>query len=134
MRNDWIIVPLAFVCVGCVPVEPVAVSPSIQQPITALPETEPSPVTARLIGSTVAEVDSTATGMWLAMDGIDRAVPGWITDQETGVSAQVDLRPLQGDGIDQISFDALSGLGIREARLVIVDVYYDVSALRVVSD
>lgn len=96
----------------------------------ATEESQPSPVTARLIGSTLAEGALQPDGKWLQMAVIDRSVPGWITDQETGMSTQVELRPLQGDGIDQISLGALMALGIDEARLVIVDVYYDVSAVR----
>jgi len=114
---------------GCVPVEQ---GGGGNDPMlgAATEESQPSPVTARLIGSTLAEGALQPDGKWLQMAVIDRPVPGWITDQETGMSTQVELRPLQGDGIDQISLGALMALGIDEARLVIVDVYYDVSAVR----
>lgn len=97
----------------------------------ALPADEPSPVTARLIGTSLAETVAEPPGRWLAMAGIERPVPGWVTDQETGRSAQVELRPLSGEGIDRISLEALIALGIDEARLVVLDVYYDAAALRV---
>jgi len=129
MLRKWIVPALAGTVIGCAPVAPVG--STVEQVLgPAVEESRPSPVTARLIGSTLAEVSTAGSGKWLAMATVDRRVPGWITDQETGVSTQVELRPLQGDGIDRISLDALRALGIDQARLVIVDVYYDVSALR----
>lgn len=121
---------LAMLTVACEPVGQGAASATDPIPPRGEQEAEPSPVTARLIGSTLAEASADPAGKWLEMAGVDRIVPGWITDQETGVSTQVELRPLTGDGIDRISLDAVRALGIRESRLVIVDVYYDVSALR----
>ncbi|WP_316015584.1 hypothetical protein [Roseobacter sp. HKCCA0434] len=91
--------------------------------------TGPSPITARLVGTSLAEVAVEPQGLWLAIEGIDRALPGWVTDQETGRTVALELRPLGADGLDRISFDAARALGITQARLVIVDVYYDAAAL-----
>ena len=120
----------AAICAACVPPTltetPV---PGAPPPAPAVAGSAPSPVSARLIGATLAEADTSGPGRWVAMAGVDRAIPGWVTDQETGRSAQVELRPLEGAGIDRISLDALLALGVVEARLMVLDVYYDAAAL-----
>lgn len=122
---------LAIMCLvalaACAPrvVAPVAVP----LPASSAVGQGPSPVSGRLVGSTMVEPEVGAPGRWVALADIGRPVQGWITDQETGMSAQVELRPRTEGEIDRISLGALQALGIGTARLVVIDVHYDLSSL-----
>ncbi len=110
---------------ACTPAEQPAPPPT---PNIADPG-QPSPVSGRLIGPTVAEVSVEETGAWLSMAGIQRVVNGWVVDQETGQGAQVELRPGDDARMDRISLDAVRALGVDQARVVVLDVYYDERSL-----
>lgn len=125
----WLAMISIFALAACEGQNVAPVPASLQNAASAPVVEAPSPVTGRTVGSTLVEPATGETGRWVAMADIGRPVQGWITDQETGRSAQVELRPLEQGAIDLISLDALRALGIDQARLVVLDVYYDLSSL-----
>ncbi|MBB5515881.1 hypothetical protein FHS89_001901 [Rubricella aquisinus] len=89
-------------------------------------EEPPSPVSARFLTHTVAELGpADRPGRWIETLAVTSEAQGWVTDLETGRSTRILLLPRTDGTRDRISVEALTRLGVSSVRLVVTSIHYD---------